>query len=187
MESGDYFKFDEVNTDVSELHQAAVSSASIPVLFIPNYYKERYFIDGGTVWGINVDSAIEKCLEIVDSNDKITLDVLLCGDKPQPYQTSTTTIGNWHFARKLHGFYDSGPSIVEQLKAYPGVNLRHLFVQQVMAKNELEFSNAATWPLQEEGRQNAKDMLTKDQGFGFKKLEEWICNPQGLFVDYLNL
>jgi hypothetical protein len=60
------------------------------------------------------------------------------------------------------------------MKAYPGVNFRHFFVQQVMAVNELEFSNEATWPLQEEGRQNARDMLLKEEGFGFKKLQEWI-------------
>ena len=170
VENGDYFKFDEVNTVVSELHQAAVSSASIPVFFTPNHYKDRYFIDGGTVWGVNVDSAIEKCLEIVDSPDKITVDVLLCGDKPQPIKSKNTTISNWQYANDLHKFYDRGHSIVEQMMAYPAVNYRHLFVQQVMATNELEFSNEATWPLQEEGRQNAKDMLQKEEGYGFRKL-----------------
>ena len=36
-------------------------------------------MDGGTVWDVNVDSAIEQCLEIVDSVEDIIIDVAICG------------------------------------------------------------------------------------------------------------
>ncbi len=53
-------------------------------------------MDGGSVWGINVDSAIKKCLEIVDDPSKITIDILICGDPEIPNydSTSATTLKN---------------------------------------------------------------------------------------------
>ena len=36
-------------------------------------------MDGGTVWDVNIDSAINQCLEFVDSEEDIIVDVAICG------------------------------------------------------------------------------------------------------------
>ena len=57
-----------------------MASASIPFAFPPAHYNNSYYIDGGSTWNINIDSAIQRCLEIVDDPAKITVDVMICGN-----------------------------------------------------------------------------------------------------------
>ena len=56
--TGDYMTFDQTNTNFDELPQVCTSSGSIPVAFAPQHYKNMVLMDGGTVWNLNVDSAI---------------------------------------------------------------------------------------------------------------------------------
>ena len=83
VETGEYTTFDQTNTNFFDLPHAAVSSSSIPFVFPPHVWPGRgTFMDGGTVWNINIDSAIQQCLEIVDDPSKITVDVIICGSPP---------------------------------------------------------------------------------------------------------
>jgi hypothetical protein len=36
-------------------------------------------MDGGTTWNLNISSAVNGCLTMVDDESKITIDVLICG------------------------------------------------------------------------------------------------------------
>ena len=59
-ETGMYTIFDQKNTEFIDLPHAAVSSSSIPFVFPPHIWPSRgIFMDGGTVWNINIDSAIQ--------------------------------------------------------------------------------------------------------------------------------
>ena len=59
VETGEYTTFDQTNTAFFDLPHAAVSSASIPFAFPPHVWEGRgIFMDGGTVWNVNVDSAV---------------------------------------------------------------------------------------------------------------------------------
>ena len=42
------------------------------------------FMDGGTVWNVNLSSAVQHCMEIVDDYADITVDVAICGYTSQP-------------------------------------------------------------------------------------------------------
>jgi len=57
--------------------RACVSSASLPGLFIPQVYEGSVYIDGGTAMGLDAITAVERCLEYVDSEEKVTLDIML--------------------------------------------------------------------------------------------------------------
>jgi len=37
-------------------------------------------MDGGTVWNTNLVTAVERCREIVDRDEDITMDVVICSD-----------------------------------------------------------------------------------------------------------
>ena len=37
------------------------------------------FMDGGTVWDVNLTSAVQQCMEIVDDYSDIIVDVAICG------------------------------------------------------------------------------------------------------------
>ena len=81
------------------------------------------------------------------------------------------------------------------MRAYPTVNYRHLFVAQepLGGAELLDFRNETTWPQQEFGRQQAKDMLGLGENFnGFKTLQDWNDNQESLgkefksFSDYFH-
>lgn len=36
-------------------------------------------MDGGTVWNTNLGSAINRCLEVVDDESQIVVDIVMCG------------------------------------------------------------------------------------------------------------
>lgn len=46
-------------------------------------------MDGGTVWNVNVSSAINQCKDRGASNDEIVIDVVVCGEL-----NSISPIGN---------------------------------------------------------------------------------------------
>ena len=60
---------------------AAVASASIPMVFPPHVWEGKgVFMDGMTAYNTNVQTAIDSCRELIGSEDdsKITIDVLIC-------------------------------------------------------------------------------------------------------------
>jgi len=63
--TGEYHVFDERNTPFDELFNAVVASSSIELWFPPHDYLGTSFIDGGSVWNVNLSSAINRCREIV--------------------------------------------------------------------------------------------------------------------------
>ena len=82
MNTGDITIFNNSNTPFADLPKAAVASASIAGVFPPfDWGDGRLFMDGGASGNINVISAIDQCLEIVDDESKITIDVFICNAK----------------------------------------------------------------------------------------------------------
>ena len=67
VDTGDYVEFDQKNTPYYDMPQAAKSSGSIPFVFPPHHWKGRgTYMDGGTVYNINVEGAVRQCLDLVD-------------------------------------------------------------------------------------------------------------------------
>lgn len=73
--TGDIQAFDETN-DIETLIKGLCASTAVPFLFPPVEYNGKILMDGGVAWNLDVASAILKCREIVDSDSKITLDII---------------------------------------------------------------------------------------------------------------
>jgi hypothetical protein len=60
-------------------------------------------------------------------------------------------------------------SIAAEMRAYPNINYRYLFMQENGAggKDEINFNPSNTWPLQLSGRQQAQEALAYGPGYGF--------------------
>jgi len=85
VNDGTYTQFDQKNIAFEELADAAVASASIPFVFPPHIWEGKgIFMDGGTVYNINIEGAIQQCLEEVDDESKIIMDILICGAPDHP-------------------------------------------------------------------------------------------------------
>ena len=54
----------------------------MPFAFPHIYYKEKVLIDGGSIWNLDIATAINRCKEIVgDKLEQITMDVVFCSSK----------------------------------------------------------------------------------------------------------
>jgi len=54
----------------------------MPFAFPHIYWEDKVLIDGGTIWNLDISSAVKRCQEIVgDKLEKITLDVVFCSSK----------------------------------------------------------------------------------------------------------
>ena len=153
--NGEFTTFDQTNTDFSELHQAALASGSIPGVFPPQLYKNAVFVDGGTIYDVNVISAVEQCLEIVDDMSKIIIDIAICSpEKDKSFDPKKDAAIDFLLSRELRRSFHSMNSIQWQKAAYPDVNYRHLFYDEVTIPvlSLLDFRNVTTWPMQVQGR-----------------------------------
>ena len=64
--NGDFEIFDQNNTDFDEIHIAAMGSSSIPGIFAPTVYRDMSLVDGGTIFNVNINSAVHQCLDLVE-------------------------------------------------------------------------------------------------------------------------
>lgn len=48
----------------------------------------------------------------------------------------------------------------------------------------LDFRNVTTWPLQEQGRNQAKEMLQMGEGAGFRALKDWQEETKEVQAEY---
>lgn len=107
-------------------------------------------MDGGTVWNVNPTSAIQQCLEIVENEEDIILDILLCDDYSLSEQTDLgkDSIYEGLRGKMIHNYYSNTNEIAETMRAYPNVNYRNLFVEKNPIIACLDFRNETTWPYQ---------------------------------------
>ena len=145
---------------------AAVASASIPGIFPPYVWEGKgIFMDGGTVYNINVEGAINRCMDgIVDDESKIIVDVLICGESEMKEKEKTGKSWESYLrARKISKYYGNTNSLVYTMKAHPTVNFRHVVNMSkdlgFTGLEELNFNGDFTWKGQEQGRTDAQSSL----------------------------
>ena len=191
---GEYVAQTQENTDFESLPQAMLSSGSIPVVFPPQDTGSHLLMDGGTGWNINLDSAVQQCLEIVDREEDIIVDVLITRFYTQPEETvEKNAFKNYMSARAISKYYNNFNSLMSETRAYPNINFRYYLQEHrhTCPGSELDFNNSTTWCLQEQGRSDAKDMLGLGQDNISKTLNEWYTDNElkkeyPIFRDYLD-
>jgi predicted acylesterase/phospholipase RssA len=162
VESGEYMPFNET-VGIENLGTIIRASASIPFVFEPTEFNGRYYMDGGTVWNIDLKDAVDKCLEIVDDEEHVVLDIAITEHENMAKLNETGhTFSNWRRQHSIQKYYKTMNDIAEFAKSRPNVNYRYFFKPSVELgnwKTELSFGNSTTWHYQEIGRQDAKDAL----------------------------
>ena len=176
VETGEYTLFTNKNTKWGDdWAMAAIASGSVPGVLQPAKINGSYYMDGGTVWNVNIGSAIEGCLEIVDDISKINIDIVFCttgrNEHPIP-ETSPRAWENWLRAKEISHVHSGHDSIIAEMRAYPTANWRYLFMEPGGAggAQQLNFNPETTWPVQLLGREKALEALEYGPGFGFDSL-----------------
>ena len=181
--TGTFYRFDQNNTTFREMAKAALSSASIPVVFPPTPWEGRgLFLDGGTATNVNVEDAIFQCMDLVDDESQIYIDVMLIGgDKIVDEDTDVgKTMSNWMRARSIGKPYHGGNAIADARAAHPNVNFRYVIGQRggYQGVGQIFFNGDHTWPLQETGRQQAQEALDAGEGVHFDLYMKWLETPE---------
>jgi hypothetical protein len=79
-------------------------------------------MDGGTVWNTNLETAIERCHEIVDKDEDIIMDVIICSDgKLDVINATDNTINNYLRSWGLSSYHKAVGDVREQRRANPNV------------------------------------------------------------------
>lgn len=159
--------------------KACVSSASLPGLFLPTLYDGGVYVDGGTAMGLDAMSAVEKCLELVDEDSQITMDIILLDRFASPVKEldDQDTILNMLRMHEIKHYYKGLENVITVMMAHPDVNYRYILEPSgdyPKLWNLLNFGPENTWPMQENGRADAKTSLEKGPGANYVKFQEWI-------------
>ena len=64
-------------------------------------------MDGGTIWDVDIVGAVNQCLEIVEDEADIIVDVAICGDRTMSSETAVSldAILNWSRSNYITKFY----------------------------------------------------------------------------------
>jgi len=140
-------------------------------------------MDGGTVWNVNVDSAINQCRDMGATDEEITLDILICGGPGMipPKEETATSIQNFLAARSISSYYKNNDGIDSEIRLSPGVKIRYFFKEHGSGTtgcvmSQLNFNGEDTWCLQEAGRRDAQQALTLGQEKINKAVNEWFAD-----------
>lgn len=135
-------------------------------------------LDGGVLWGADLASAVERCREVVDSDSKISVDVLITHTgKMEKEEKQYHTVGNYFRVRNIKEYYNGFAGVLKFMVEYPEVNFRHFAVPSKgigPGPTRLIFEDFFTWPMQELGMADAKKDLEKPEGFNFAKLRGFL-------------
>ena len=180
--TGEYIAMNPTNTPFENLAQSSMSSASIPVVFPPQHLNGYVFMDGGTVWDLNLDSAVQQCIDKGFEATDIIVDVAICGYSAlsDDLEVEKNAYAAWKETNGIRGYYKNTNSIWEQAKGYPGLNVRYYFQERNTgckgSLGGLNFNNSTTWCLQEAGRRDAQDMLTIGSEEIAKTFDEYMSD-----------
>lgn len=169
VEQGTYMPFDE-SVGIDNLGTIIRASASIPFAFEPTHFEGHWYMDGGTVWNVNLKDAVDKCLEIVEDEEHVILDIAITEFiNIEELEETGKTWDNFSRKRAIRKYYKTMNDVAEFSRSRPFVNYRHFFKPSESlggARAELDFRNETTWHFQEVGRADAKAALEAEKQDG---------------------
>ena len=148
-------------------------------------------MDGGTVWNANLASAIDRCREIVDRDEDIIMDVIVCNDGNLDTMNATgDTIENFLRSFTVSMFHNGLSDVRDIRRTESKVNYRYFFMASKPLASPfelLEFTPAIIQPMIDIGKEDAYTIVTTTQpGESFKKLDDWVDSPH-IRAKYPNL
>jgi len=123
------YDYNATNTLPSDYVDSAIASASIPFAFPQLVRGDKVLIDGGSVWNLDLSSAVRRCKEIVDDESDIIVDMILCSNNKVKIVENIkefSTLENFMRGREIMSFYEGMDEIEKSRILYPKVNWRYV-------------------------------------------------------------
>lgn len=140
-------------------------------------------MDGGTVYGTNLVSAVNRCKEIVgDDESKITMDIVVTQGHEIGSWDDRSSRGTQLRFKELKEYHDSIADIHAFKQAFPDVKFRYYVEPTGPLCKALEMidvtNKTVTWPMQLQGRKDGNAVVQLGEGAMFKKMDEWNESPE---------
>ena len=148
--------------------QAVLASSSAPTLFEPIKYEGELSVDGGLKHYADPNSAIERCLKLVDDDEsRVILDaVLLDSDGIDCLECKITKPSS-----------QGMKEIIDAMQKHPDVHYRYLMSPHNKLVKDFDYYNfdhQYTNELLEAGKFDARKAIHEGPGARFKKLQN-LC------------
>ena len=180
MNTAKYVSFDYNATQLTDDYvNHVISSTEMPFAFPPLLDKNMTLLDGGVVWKMDIPGAIKRCLEIVDSEKDIIMDVIMTAqshlehvDNLKKYSTLE------HFLRgmEIKAFHKSMKILNETVMAHPDVNFRYVLgpsEKLTISPIPLDFSKAHLEYWFRIGKKDATNAIKLGKGGYMKAMMEY--------------
>ncbi len=121
--TGEIVTFDET-CDKETLVKGLCASTAVPFVFPPVVLGDKVLMDGGVAWNLDVASAIKKCRLLVDSDEKIVLDVIDVDrsfDDIEQWNNAGNAISNYLRHNRIKDYFDRIDDLREIQLAFPKV------------------------------------------------------------------
>lgn len=175
--------FDNFNETVgpSNLIESAICSASIPIFFPFQTYAGGQYVDGGTLYNMDIDSAVNRCLDVTGDYSKIIVDIAGCHH--YSLNASDTELKSYEVLQRVQEIHSYDKGLYElyyALTAFPQVNFRYYILpSQSLGKVELNFTNEALANNYNIGVKDATYMI-KNNVYAKDVINQWIASNGGI-------
>ena len=125
------YDYNATQTMPTDYVMSAIASASIPFAFPHVVRGDRVLIDGGSIWNLDISSAVRRCREIVDKDEDIIIDLYLCSGSSIDEVSDVnkySVLENFMRGREIKSFYLNDDEIEKTKILYPKVNFRYTIV-----------------------------------------------------------
>ena len=129
LNKGEFVRFDESTPFIDFIFKAARSSASVPLLFPPVEYEGMSLVDGGTLINLDIAGAVQKCLEIVNDQSDIILDIVMTNPISELETQNTSSfyaIHNGWRAYQISRHFKQNEDLLRGITSFPNVNYRYI-------------------------------------------------------------
>lgn len=108
---------------------AAMASTAIPGVYPTVQMNGHTYVDGGTLLMMDVMSAIDRCFEIADTQEEITIDMVTVAPKVIDLNTDKlNSLEVYSRAKEIRDFANSVKFTLWAMSAYPNVNYRYFIM-----------------------------------------------------------
>jgi len=152
--------------------QSAIGSSSIPLVFPSMKIGDNVFVDGGSLWNIDIPTAVRRCREVVDDDKDIIVDAILCGSNPpvsppKGELKKYSALSHYRRAGEIKGFYDTMNKLDSALFNYPDVEFRYVIGPSESLSTSsnpipLDFSKSHLDKCFEVGKKDARNAVKMD-------------------------
>jgi hypothetical protein len=162
--TGEFETWDEETLNRDEYENAIASSSSYPVIFPLNYFRNKYYMDGGVKINLDIASGVNKCSDMGYEDEDIVLDVIMLNSRVLSEQDASGVhpLGVLNRVFEIYGYDHAMRDIEYAREAFPKVDFRYVIAPTVKlpsGKIPLDFSPLQIEAMIKYGYEDAKNVI----------------------------